>query len=160
MAETIQLVDYFYMEAPDKPGEGARLLALFKGAGVNLLAFSGFPKGRRAQLDFMPADPAAFKAAAKKNKLKLVGPKKGFLIQGDDRVGALADLLAKLAGAKINVTATDAVCAGAGRYGALLWVKPRDVKRAAKVLGVAQAAPAPKIDQPPTPPAPPIVPRM
>jgi hypothetical protein len=160
MAETIQLVDYFYMEAPDKPGEGARHLALFKGAGVNLLAFSGFPKGRRAQLDFMPADPAAFKAAAKKNKLKLVGPKKGFLIQGDDRVGALADLLAKLAGAKINVTATDAVCAGAGRYGALLWVKPRDVKRAAKVLGVAQAAPAPKIDQPPTPPAPPIVPRM
>jgi hypothetical protein len=160
MAETIQLVDYFYMEAPDKPGEGARLLALFKGAGVNLLAFSGFPKGRRAQLDFMPADPAAFKAAAKKNKLKLVGPKKGFLIQGDDRVGALADLLAKLAGAKINVTATDAVCAGAGRYGALLWVKPRDVKRAAKVLGVAQAAPAPKIDQPPTPPAPPIIPRM
>jgi hypothetical protein len=160
MAETIQLVDYFYTEAPDKPGEGARVLALFKGAGVNLLAFSGFPKGRRAQLDFIPADAAAFKAAAKKNKLKLVGPKKGFLIQGDDRIGALADLLAKLAAAKINVTATDAVCAGAGRYGVLLWVKPRDVKRAAKVFGVAQAAPAPKADQPPTPPAPPIVPRM
>jgi hypothetical protein len=133
---------------------------LFKGAGVNLLAFSGFPKGRRAQLDFIPADSAAFKAAAKKNKLKLVGPKKGFLIQGDDRIGALADLLAKLAAAKINVTATDAVCAGAGRYGVLLWVKPRDVKRAAKVFGVAQAAPTPKADQPPTPPAPPIVPRM
>jgi hypothetical protein len=160
MAETIQLVDYFYIEAPDKPGEGARVLALFKGAGVNLLAFSGFPKGRRAQLDFIPADPAAFKAAAKKNKLKLVGPKKGFLIQGDDRVGALADLLAKLAGAKINVTATDAVCAGAGRYGVLLWVKPRDVKRAAKAFGIAQAATPRPADQPPTPPAPPIIPRM
>ena len=33
----------------------------------------------------------------------------------------------KLAAAKINVTAVDAVCAGAGQYGAILWVAPRDV---------------------------------
>lgn len=152
MAETIQLVDYFYFEAPDKPGEGARALAQLKEAGVNLLAFSGFPKGRRAQLDFVPADPIVFKAVAKKNKWKLVGPKKGFLIQGEDRVGAVADLLAKLAGAKINVTATDAVCAGAGRYGVILWVKPRDVKRAAKVFGTAQAASSGPAGYPPIPP--------
>ena len=137
MAETIQVVEYFYTEAPDKPGEAARALAQLKEAGVNLLAFSGFPKGRRSQLDFIPADPAAFKAAAKKNKWKLVGPTKGFLVQGEDRVGAMAELLAKLAGAKINVTATDAVCAGAYRYGVILWVKPRDVKRAAKAFGIA-----------------------
>jgi len=136
MAETIRLVDYFYVEVPDKPGEAACLLAQLKEGGVNLLAFSGFPKGRRAQLDFIPADPVAFKAIAKKNKWKLVGPRKGFFIQGDDRVGAVADLLAKLAEAKINVTATDAVAAGADRYGALLWVKPRDVKKAAKAFGI------------------------
>ena len=52
-------------------------------------------------------------------------------------MGALAELLAKLAEAKINVTATDAISAGADRYGVILWVKPRDVKRAAKTLGVA-----------------------
>ena len=136
MAETIRLVDYFYIEAPDKPGEGARALHALKEAGVNLLAFSGFPKGRRAQLVFVPADPAAFKAAAKQNRWKLVGPKKAFLIQGDDRVGAAADVLGKLAEAKINVTATDAVCAGSDRYGVILWVKPRDVKRAAKAFGI------------------------
>jgi hypothetical protein len=28
------------------------------------------------------------------------------------------------------------VCAGADRYGAILWVKPPDLKRAAKALGV------------------------
>jgi hypothetical protein len=52
-------------------------------------------------------------------------------------VGALADLLQKLANARINLTATDAVCAGAGRYGVILWVKPRDVKRAARAFGIA-----------------------
>ena len=51
-------------------------------------------------------------------------------------MGAMAELLAKLAEAKINVTATDAVCAGANRYGVILWVKPRDVKRAAKAFGI------------------------
>ncbi len=136
MAETIRLVEYFYVEVPDKPGEGAKYLGELKEAGVALLAFSGFPKGRRAQLDFIPADAVAFKAAAKKAHWKVIGPKKGFLVQGDDRTGVVADLLAKLSEAKINVTATDAVCAGNDRFGMLLWVKPRDVKKAAKTLGV------------------------
>ena len=139
MAETIQRVQYFYTEVSDKPGEGARLLNMLKEEEVNLLAFTGFPKGRRAQIDFIPADQAAFRAAAKKAKLKLVGPKTGFLIQGDDRVGAIAETVTKLAQAKINVTAVDAVAAGSGRYGAILWVKPRDVKKAAQVLGASEA---------------------
>jgi hypothetical protein len=101
---------------------------------VNLLAFSGFPEGRRAQMDFIPADAAAFKRVAKANQWKVVGPKRGFLIQGDDRVGAISNQVDKLANAKINVTAIDAVCAD-GRYGALCWVAPRDVKKAAQVLG-------------------------
>ena len=137
MAETIRVVDYYYVETPDQPGEAARVLNQLKEAGVNLLAFTGFPKGRRAQLDFVPADAAAFKAVAKKARWKLTGPKKAFVIEGDDRVGALAEMVQKLADAKINITATDAVCAGAGRYGAILWVKPRDVKRAARALGIA-----------------------
>jgi hypothetical protein len=37
--------------------------------------------------------------------------------------------------AKINVTAVDAVTAGAGRFGAILWVKQSDVNRAARALG-------------------------
>jgi predicted amino acid-binding ACT domain protein len=58
------------------------------------------------------------------------------LIQGEDRVGAIADVLGKLAAAKINVTAVDALCTGENRYGAILWVKPPDRRRAAKVLGL------------------------
>ncbi len=137
MADTISRVDYFYIEIPNKPGEAARALTKLKDAGINLLAFTGFPKGQRAQLDFIPADPAVFVRAAKKAGWKLSAKKSGFLIQGEDRVGALADIMAKLADAKINVTAVDAVCAGMYRYGAILWVKPSDLKRAAKTLGVA-----------------------
>ncbi len=64
---------------------------------------------------------------------KFVGPKKGFLIYGDDRVGVVAELLEKLTQAKINVTATQAVIAGADRFGMILWVKSPDVRRASKV---------------------------
>ena len=134
MADTIRVVEYFYVVTPDKPGEGARVLNTLKEAGVNLLALSGFPGGRRWQLDLIPADPAAFRQAAKHAKWKVVGPKRGFLVQGDDRVGAIAELLERLGGAKINVTAIDAVCAD-GRYGAIFWVAPKDVKKAAVLLG-------------------------
>jgi hypothetical protein len=135
MADTIQRVQYFYTQVPDKPGEGAKILRTLQQEGVNLLAFSAFPEGKRAQVDLIPADPAALKAAAKKAKLKLKGPKTGFLVQGDDRIGAVAEIMAQLGSAKINVTAIDAVAAGLGRYGVIFWVKPRDVKKAAELLG-------------------------
>jgi hypothetical protein len=137
MAESIRKVQYFYVMAADKPGEGARALQTLRDAGVNLLAFSGFPAGKRAQLDFIPEDPAAFRAVARKAKWKVTGPKVGFLVEGDDRTGVMADLYAKLAAARINVTASDAVIAGAGRFGAILWVKARDVNRTAKALGAS-----------------------
>jgi hypothetical protein len=137
MADTTRLVEYFYITAPNKPGEGARALNTLKDAGVNLLAFSAFPQGRQAQLDFIPADPAAFKQAAKGAKWTVVGPKRGFLVQGDDRVGAIAVLLERLAAAKINVTAIDAVSAGDARYGAIFWVAPKDVKKTAALLAAS-----------------------
>lgn len=142
MADTIRLVDYFYITVPNNPGEGAHALQILKDAGVNLLAFSGFPEGRRAQMDFIPADPSAFKQAAKKAKWKVVGPKRGFLVQGEDRLGAIADLLERLAAAKVDVTAMDAVSIADGRYGALLWVAPKDVKKAAALLGASASAAA------------------
>lgn len=137
MADTIQRVEYYYLQVPNKPGEGARVLGALQEAGINLLALSGFPEGRGSQLDFVPADPAAFKQFARKAKWKLTGPKRAFLVSGEDRVGAVGEMHKKLAAANINVIALDAVCAGAGRYGAILWVDPRDFLKAAKLLGAA-----------------------
>jgi hypothetical protein len=136
MAQAVRKIDYYYVSVSDKPGEAACILTYLQEAGVNLLGFSGFPEGaRKAQLDFLPEDPAAFAKAARKAGLKLSKKKTGFLIQGEDRPGAVAGLLAKLAGAGINVTSIQAIAAGAGRYCGILWVKAADVRKAARALG-------------------------
>lgn len=135
MADTVRKVAYFKVLVPDRPGEGARILGALRDAGVNLLAFTGFPRGRRAQLDFFPEDAAAFRKAARKAGIEPEAKKTGFLVQGDDRVGAIAGYLEKLAGAGINVTAVDGMSAGNGRFGAIIWVKPADVAKAARAIG-------------------------
>ncbi len=135
MAESIKVAQYFKVLVPDKPGEGFKLLDAVKGAGVNLIAFSGFPRNRKGQLDFVPEDPARFKEVAKYNKWKVQGPKSCFVVQGDDRVGAVADIVERLVDVKVNITAVDAVSAGMGRFAVLIFVKPGSVKKAAAALG-------------------------
>jgi hypothetical protein len=131
---SIRKVDYFRLMVSDKPGQGASIMQSLADAGVNLLAFTGFPNGRRAQLDLIPENTAKLRAAAKEMKLKLGGRKTVFLLRGDDRVGALTKVLNKLAEANVNVTAVDAVSGGQGRFGAILWVKPDQVGRTSRLL--------------------------
>ena len=131
---SVHKIGYFCVETPNSAGQGARILGALRDAGVDLLAYSGFPSGHKAQLDFVPANPARFKAAAKKLKLKLSPKKTAFLLQGGDKVGALTGIVSKLAAARISITALDAVTAGKGRFGAIFWVKPRNVVKAARLL--------------------------
>ena len=136
MAERIRLADYFYTHCADTPGEAFRLLSSLKEEGVNLLAFSAFPEGtNRSQVDLVPEDTNALLKAARSAGISLSEKKRCFLIDGVDRPGAVAEILKQLADARINVRACDAVCAGAGRFGAILWVKPADLTAAVKVLG-------------------------
>ena len=100
MAETVRQIDYFYIEIPNRVGEGAKAL--------QALSWTSFLPTQR--------------------------PLRRWREQGDDRIGAVADLVGKLAEAKINVIAVDAVSVDE-RYGALCWVAPRDVKKAATLLG-------------------------
>lgn len=130
-----QKVSYFAMQIPNRAGEAGRVLAGLAKAGINLLAFTGFPSGRQAQMDFIPVNPKTFLAVARGMKLRLRERKTAFLIRGSDQRGAIARVTSKLAMAKINVTAVDAVSAGGGRFGAILWVKQKDVNRAARSLG-------------------------
>ena len=137
MAEIVRRVEYYYVVVPDKPGSGAAVLSALQGAGVNLLAYLGFPASRgKSQMDLVPEDPAALKLAARTAGLALSRAKRAFLIEGEDRVGAVADLSRRLAEAKVNVTAACATASGSGRYGMILWVPPAAYRKAAKALGV------------------------
>jgi hypothetical protein len=88
-------------------------------------------------VDVVPEDPTAFNAIAKAHKLKVQGPKMCLLIEGDDRPGAMADLTDRLRLAKINIISVTGLSAGQGRFGAILWVKPGDIRKAAKVFGIS-----------------------
>jgi hypothetical protein len=113
-------------------------LAQLKEAGVDLSAYLGFPagRGRQSQIDLVPQDAGALRRTAEKAGLALTGPKPAFLIQGDDRVGAVADVTRRLSDARINITAAAAAWAGGGRYGMILWVAQSDYETAARALGV------------------------
>jgi hypothetical protein len=134
MATTIRKLGYYSMKVANRPGSGAQLLDALKLAGVNLHAFTGFPERGGAQVDFVPENDVAFRRAARKAGLKVSARKAVFLIQGDDRTGALTAMADKLAKARINLVALDAVTAGKKRFGAIFWVKKQNVARAARIL--------------------------
>ena len=128
-------VSYVDIKVPSRAGQGAAVLEAVAAARVNLLAFTGFPdKGGRSQIDLVTDDLATVRKLAKAKGWRLSPAKRGFLIQGRDRVGAVHRQLKKLAKARVNVTAVDAVTAGRGRFGMILWVKPRDQAKAARAL--------------------------
>ncbi len=135
MADRVRAVDYYHVRTPDKPGAGAKILALFRKERVSFTAVHAFPDGKRVQVDFVPKDGRKFLRVARKAKLRVSKKKSAFMVEGTDRAGALARVLEVTAEEEINVTAVTAVCGGKGRFGAIFWVKPKDFRRAAKALG-------------------------
>jgi len=134
MADTVNLVTYFSVTLANKPGEGAKLLAALKDAGVNLTGFWGYPvKSKKAQFDIIPTDAKVFAKAAKKLGLEPV-KNSSLVVGGDDRPGALAETFAKLAAAGIDVFAAQAMAGAENRFATLIQVAPADVKKAQKAL--------------------------
>lgn len=132
----VRKIDYCKLIVPARAGQGAEILGALRDEGVSLLAFTGFPVGAgRAQIDLVAPRIGDVRRVARKRGWRLGPTRRGFLVQGRDAVGAVHRHLAKLARQGINVTAADAVAAGGGRFGMILWVKPRDYARAARALG-------------------------
>jgi hypothetical protein len=140
MPDTVRKVEYFSITVPNQPAKAFGVLSTLVSSGVDLLACIGVQRGRRAQIDVVPADTRRFKASVSKAGLTFTPEKTGFLIQGKDRPGALASHLEKLGGNGINVTGIDSLSAGEKRWGAIIWVDNETVRKAGRVLG-AKAAP-------------------
>jgi hypothetical protein len=135
MASTVKETIYYSALVADKPGEARKLLEFLSERQVNLQAFTVFPLGEgQSQIDFYPTDPEVLKKAAEDAKISLIGPKKAFLIQGEDRVGALYEFHLKLSNAGVNVRAADAVVDGTGRFGYVLRVSRDDYEKALAAL--------------------------
>lgn len=137
MADNIKKIEYYYAIVEDKPGEARKLLEYCSAQGLNLINFTAFPFGKTlSQLDFFPEDSEKLKLAAQDAGVDLVGPKRAFLIQGEERIAVLTEYYLRLADAGINVYAANGTSDGRGGVGYILWVKPDDYDKAARVLGL------------------------
>jgi hypothetical protein len=135
MACSIRLVKYFYATAKDAPGEAYSLLSTLAASEVNLLAFSAIPTGpAQAQFTLFPEDPDRLALVAQRANIPFTGPHHAFLIQGDDRLGALAEIHRALVEARINVYATNGIADGRGGFGYLVYVRAEDTQHAEQVL--------------------------
>jgi hypothetical protein len=135
MPSRVKEVEYYYVLVADRPGEVRKLLEFLSEKAVNLLALTVFPAGGgQSQLDFFPENPELLKQATADANFKLVGPKKAFILQGEDKVGALYEFHLKLSNAGINIHASNGVVDGTGRFGYVIWVNPADYEKASKAL--------------------------
>ena len=137
MAFNIRRVNYFYTMAEDQPGSAYQLLSTLADLGVNLLAFTGVPMGpTHTQLMLFPEDSPKLQDASEMAGIALTGPHPALLVQGDDELGALADVHMKLFEAKVNVYASSGVSDGRGSFGYVIYVRPDEYERAVATLGI------------------------
>ena len=137
MAFGIRRADYFYTTLREEPGAAHRLLSQLAGLGVNLLAFSAVPVGPgRVQLAIFPEETDKLLAAARSARLPLDGPHTALLVQGDDELGALANVHERLAAAGVDVYASSGVTDGRCSFCYIVYVREDQIESAAGALGL------------------------
>lgn len=134
MADQARVVFSYTISVPDEPGQAFKVLATLVSAGINLLGCSAMQSDGQARIDVVPEDAGAFSGLVEHAGLAFHRQKSGFLIQGDDRPGALADNLSRLAAAGLNVVGVQGLAAGAGRWSAIVWLADSDLEAAARAL--------------------------
>ena len=135
MAFTVRRIDYFYIMVTESPGVGYEVLSELAEQGVNLVAITAIPFGpARTQLTVFPDDTAKMQRAAQQANIPLDGPHPALVVQGDDEVGALAQIHEKLFSANVHVFASTGVADGRGGYGYIIYIRPEEFQRAAEAL--------------------------
>lgn len=132
----VRSVEYYYTRIEDKPGKAYELLSQLASEEVNLLAFSAVPYGtNKVELTIFPDKGENLLRVAHRLGWTVTGPQHALLIQGDDRLGALAEIHRKLFDAGVNVYASTGVTDGMGHYGYVIYIKEGDYRTAAGALG-------------------------
>ena len=122
------------LEIEDKPGSLQKLLGQVASANIDLLCFAAFSAGDgRGRVYASAKKPEGLKACALEAGIE-VTEAAGFIISGEDKVGAAAEALMGLADAGISgVAGTAMVCDG--QYQMLVVVDAADGDAAQKALG-------------------------
>lgn len=137
MSARIRRVECYDATVEDVPGEGFRVLSMLEQAGVNLLAFQAVPVGPgQTRISIFADDGAVLSRVAEAAGMRLDGPQPAFLVQGDDKLGALAEFHRRIYDVDVNVLASWGVADGRGGYGYIVYVRPDRYEEAARGLGL------------------------
>ena len=135
MTFSVRTVEYFYTRVEEEPRRAYDFLARLASEEINLLAFSAVPFGpNHIELTIFPDRSDEFQRVAKKLGWTLIGPQHACLVQGDDHLGALAEIHRRLLDARVSIYGSTGVTDGAGHYGYVIYVKEEDHQTAARAL--------------------------
>lgn len=135
MSVTIRSAPYFYARVEGDPDAAYDWLEDLSNEEVDLLAFSAVPYGpNHVELTIFPRKPAALQASGLAHGTDLAGPYHALMVQGDDRLGALAGVHQSLRDAGVRVYASTGVTDGGGRFGYLVYVREQDFEAAATLV--------------------------
>ncbi len=121
------------VDIEDKPGSLHKFLNKAASANVDLLCLAAFSVGRgKGRIYLSAKDQRIFEEFAKRSRIKTKAAA-GFIISGDDEVGAAARALQTMAKAKISGLAGTAMACD-GQYHMLIVVDAGDADAAEKAL--------------------------
>jgi len=134
---SVRTVEYFYTRVEEEPTRAYDFLAKLASEEINLLAFSAIPFGpNHVELTIFPDRSQDFQRVSEKLGWTLIGPQHACLIQGDDHLGALAEIHRRLLDAGVIIYASTGVTDGEGHYGYVIYVKEEDHLAAARALSL------------------------
>ena len=135
MAYRIRKVEYYHADVRDDSGAAYSVLSALAELGVNLLAFTAVPSGpHRTQFTIFPENPNKLVAEARMDALALDGPHPALLVQGDDELGAFADIHRRLGAAGVDIYATSGVTDGVGSFGYVVYMREDQFEQAASAV--------------------------
>ena len=135
MTFSVRTVEYFYTRIEEEPSRAYDFLARLASEEINLLAFSAVPFGpNHIELTIFPDRSDEFQHVAEKLGWTLIGPQHACLVQGDDHLGALAEIHRRLLDSGVSIYASTGVTDGEGHYGYVIYVKEEDHQAAARAL--------------------------